>query len=116
MLKTGADFGGELSGHFFHAENWYKTDDGILTAVRLISLLEKNNLDLTVLPNWGHIFTSEEIAVPCTKERKKASIKVLSPISRKNTKTARNAFALTEYAAFLKIHGFWSGHPRQANN
>jgi Phosphomannomutase len=71
MLKTGADFGGELSGHFFHAENWYKTDDGILTAVRLISLLEKNNLDLTALPNWGHIFTSEEIAVPCTKERKK---------------------------------------------
>lgn len=71
MLNTQADFGGELSGHFFHSENWYKTDDGILTALRVIDLLEKNNLDLTLLPNWEHTFTTEEIAVPCTKEQKK---------------------------------------------
>ncbi len=71
MLKTNADFGGELSGHFFHSENWYKTDDGILTALRVISLLEKNNLDLTALPRWEHTFTTEEIAVPCSKEQKK---------------------------------------------
>ncbi len=71
MLSTEADFGGELSGHFFHSENWYKTDDGILTALRAISLLEKNKLDLTVLPKWEHTFSTEEIAVPCTKEQKK---------------------------------------------
>lgn len=71
MLRTKADFGGELSGHFFHSENWYKTDDGILTALRVISLLEKNNLDLTALPRWEHTFSTEEIAVPCTKEQKK---------------------------------------------
>lgn len=71
MLKTGADFGGELSGHFFHSENWFKTDDGMLTALRVISLLEKNNLDLTLLPNWKHTFTTEELAMPCTKEQKK---------------------------------------------
>lgn len=71
MLSTEADFGGELSGHFFHSENWYKTDDGILTALRIISLLEKNNLDLTALPKWEKTFSTEEIAVPCTKEQKK---------------------------------------------
>lgn len=70
MLNSEADFGGELSGHFFHSENWYKTDDGILTALRVISLLEKNKLDLTALPNWKPTFSTEEIAVPCTKEQK----------------------------------------------
>lgn len=71
MLATEADFGGELSGHFFHSENWYKTDDGILTALRVISLLEKNKLDLTTLPNWEQTFSTEEIAIPCTNEQKK---------------------------------------------
>lgn len=71
MLSTAADFGGELSGHFFHSENWYKTDDGILTALRAVSLLEKNSLDLTCLPKWEQTFSTEEIAVPCTKEQKK---------------------------------------------
>lgn len=71
MLRTQADFGGELSGHFFHSENWYKTDDGILTALRVISLLEKNHLDLTELPKWEKTFSTEELAVPCTREQKK---------------------------------------------
>lgn len=70
MLCTDADFGGEFSGHFFHSENWYKTDDGILTALRAIAILEKNNLDLTKLPEWEQRVAGEEIGIACTKEQK----------------------------------------------
>ncbi len=89
MLHTNADFGGELSGHFFHSENWYKTDDGILTALRVISLLEKQNLDLTALPKWEHTFSTEEIAVPCTKEKKNhINQQVIEYFSKKYQDTA----------------------------
>lgn len=89
MLSTQAEFGGELSGHFFHSENWYKTDDGILTALRVISLLEKQNLDLTALPKWEHTFSTEEIAVPCTKEKKKhINQQVIEYFSKKYQDTA----------------------------
>lgn len=71
MLSTGAHFGGEFSGHFFHNENWYKTDDGILTALRAVAILEQNNIDLTALPAWPHAVSSEEIGIPCGKEQKK---------------------------------------------
>lgn len=71
MLDTDADFGGEFSGHFFHGENWYKTDDGILTALRAIDILEKNKLDLTAFPAWEESIAGEEIGIACTKEQKK---------------------------------------------
>lgn len=71
MLETGADFGGEFSGHFFHSKNWYKTDDGILTALRAIAFLEENGLDLTALPKWRPVVSGEEMGIACTAEQKK---------------------------------------------
>lgn len=71
MLATDAEFGGEFSGHFFHKENWYRTDDGILTALRAVAILERNGLDLTALPAWPAAVSGEEIGIPCTKEQKK---------------------------------------------
>lgn len=71
MLEKNADFGGEFSGHFFHSKNWYKTDDGILTALRAIAFLEENKLDLTGLPEWRPVVSGEEMGIACTKEQKK---------------------------------------------
>lgn len=36
MKKTGALLGGETSGHFFFADDWYGFDDGLYAALRLI--------------------------------------------------------------------------------
>ena len=70
MVKSNAIFGGEFSGHFFHADKWFKTDDGILTALQLINILEQNNLDLTQFPTWKNIFSSDEIKINCPEKNK----------------------------------------------
>ncbi len=77
MVKSNAIFGGEFSGHFFHADNWYKTDDGILTALHLIHYLEKNHLDLTQYPTWKNIFSSEEIKIPCPEQKKQQIMQII---------------------------------------
>ncbi len=39
MRETGAELGGEMSGHFFFKERWYGFDDGIYAAARLLEIL-----------------------------------------------------------------------------
>ena len=40
MKETGALLGGEMSGHFYFAENWFGVDDALLAGARLIRILE----------------------------------------------------------------------------
>ncbi len=75
MQKERAHIGGELSGHFFHAENWFGTDDGILTSVRVLGILQKRNWDLTQFPFWAKSYASPEIRFDCPEHKKEALIK-----------------------------------------
>lgn len=80
MIQTQAIFGGEFSGHFFHADNWYKTDDGILTAIRAIAILQNNNDSLTHYPNWlqnKSFFSSDEIKIPCPENLKQEKLQTI---------------------------------------
>jgi len=39
MKQTGAELGGEMSGHIFFKERWFGFDDGLYTAARLLEIL-----------------------------------------------------------------------------
>ena len=39
MKETGAQLGGEMSGHIFFQERWYGFDDGLYAAARLVEIL-----------------------------------------------------------------------------
>ena len=75
MQKEKAHIGGELSGHFFHAENWFGTDDGILTAVRVLAILRDRKWDLTQFPMWEKSYASPEIRFACPEDKKNLLIK-----------------------------------------
>ncbi len=70
MQEEKAMLGGELSGHFFHAENWYGTDDATLTAVRVMKVLRDRQWDLTDFPLWESSFASPESYLKCSEQTK----------------------------------------------
>jgi len=41
LKRSGAELGGELSGHIFYKERWYGFDDGIYAGTRLLELLSQ---------------------------------------------------------------------------
>ncbi|WFE70860.1 phosphomannomutase/phosphoglucomutase [Halomonas sp. M1] len=41
MRETGAELGGEMSGHIFFKERWYGFDDGLYAAARLLEILAR---------------------------------------------------------------------------
>ncbi|APZ43881.1 phosphomannomutase/phosphoglucomutase [Acidihalobacter ferrooxydans] len=43
MRETGAQLGGEMSGHIFFKERWYGFDDALYTAARLLEILGKDS-------------------------------------------------------------------------
>ncbi|MAZ44241.1 MAG: phosphomannomutase/phosphoglucomutase [Legionellales bacterium] len=59
MKEHQSPLAGEMSGHFFFAENWFGFDDGILAAVRLMEILSKQS-DLKSF--WANI--PQTVATP----------------------------------------------------
>ena len=51
VTQERAPFGGELSGHFFFADNYYGFDDGFYTVLRLLQYLSKQNKKVSELVN-----------------------------------------------------------------
>lgn len=45
MKETGAQLGGEMSGHLFFQERWYGFDDGLYAAARLVEILTQQRDD-----------------------------------------------------------------------
>ena len=43
IKETGAELGGEMSGHIFFNERWYGFDDAIYTGARLLEIISKND-------------------------------------------------------------------------
>jgi phosphomannomutase/phosphoglucomutase len=60
MKQTGAPLGGEMSGHFYLAENWRAVDDAPFAAARLLALLAANPNLFAQIPNS---FASPELQV-----------------------------------------------------
>lgn len=74
-----AAFGGELSGHFFFADNAYGHDDGTYAALRIMEYLSEKNVSLSDLyASFPKYISSPEIKIGCPDDMKKDVIKDLS--------------------------------------
>ncbi len=74
-----AAFGGELSGHFFFADNAYGHDDGTYAALRIIEYLSEKNLSLSKLyESFPTYISSPEIKIGCPDDKKVGVIKDLA--------------------------------------
>lgn len=74
-----AAFGGELSGHFFFADNAYGHDDGSYAALRILEYLGDKNLTLSQLyESFPKFISSPEIKIGCPDDKKVAVIRDLS--------------------------------------
>lgn len=74
-----AIFGGELSGHFFFADNAYGYDDGAYTILRLLEYLSEKNQTLSQLyESFPKYISSPEIKIGCPDDKKIEVIKSLS--------------------------------------
>jgi phosphomannomutase len=79
IAEVGAAFGGELSGHFFFADNAYGHDDGCYAALRVLEYLSEigKNFD-ELYDSFPRFISSPEIKIGCPDDKKAAVIKELS--------------------------------------
>lgn len=74
-----AVFGGELSGHFFFADNFYGHDDGAYAALRILEYLSEKGQTLSQLyESFPRFISSPEIKIGCPDDKKVSIITDLS--------------------------------------
>ncbi|WP_447956425.1 phosphomannomutase/phosphoglucomutase [Vreelandella sp. EE7] len=79
MIETGAQLGGEMSGHIFFKERWYGFDDGLYAAARLLEILAAGPLDADALfERFPQEFSTPEINLPVADEEKFGLVEVLA--------------------------------------
>ncbi len=66
MKEIGAVFAGELSGHFFFADEYFGFDDGLYAAGRLLRILSHSGQTLSeMLSTVPVYYSTAEIRIPC---------------------------------------------------
>lgn len=79
IAEERAAFGGELSGHFFFADNAYGHDDGSYASLRILEYLSEKGLTLSQLyESFPRYISSPEIKIGCPDDKKVGVIKDLS--------------------------------------
>lgn len=79
VAEERAAFGGELSGHFFFADNAYGHDDGSYASLRILEYLSDKNLTLSQLyESFPKYISSPEIKIGCPDDKKVGVIRDLS--------------------------------------
>lgn len=89
MRETGAELGGEMSGHMFFADRWFGFDDAVYAAARLYEIVAAANAPLSALLGWRPGFVTPEIHLPCPERAKFAVVE-------KARKYFRERFAMLE--------------------
>ena len=90
IAEEKAAFGGELSGHFFFADNAYGHDDGSYAVLRILEYLSDKNLSLSQLyESFPFFISSPEIKIGCPDGKKKTVIKDLSEKFKKDFPEAK---------------------------
>ena len=70
MKKINSKFAGEMSGHIFFGDTYYGYDDAIYSSMRFLALIEKNfNLD-EFLNYFKNNFSTPEIKIKCSDDKK----------------------------------------------
>ncbi len=79
IAEETAAFGGELSGHFFFADNAYGHDDGSYAILRVLEYLSDKNLGISQLyESFPTFVSSPEIKIGCPDDKKVQVIEDLS--------------------------------------
>ena len=66
MMASGAQLGGEMSGHFFLLDDIFRFDDAILATVKILSLLSTKDKSLSqLIVELPHYFSSPEYRLDC---------------------------------------------------
>jgi phosphomannomutase/phosphoglucomutase len=85
IAQEHAAFGGELSGHFFFADNAYGHDDGCFAVLRVLEYLSDSGQSLSELYETFPLFiSSPEIKVGAADDRKAAIVKEISKKFKKD--------------------------------
>jgi phosphomannomutase/phosphoglucomutase len=76
-----AAFGGELSGHFFFADNAYGHDDGTYATLRILEYISEKAVSLSELyESFPKYISSPEIKIGCPDDKK---VKVVESVAKK---------------------------------
>ncbi|WP_322528873.1 phosphomannomutase/phosphoglucomutase [Salinicola sp. LHM] len=79
MKETGAQLGGEMSGHIFFAERWYGFDDGLYSAARLLEILSRQPVDADrYFSTFPQDVSTPELNAAVTDEEKFAIVEQLA--------------------------------------
>jgi phosphomannomutase/phosphomannomutase/phosphoglucomutase len=79
-------FGGELSGHIFFADRNYGYDDALYAALRVIEIVSKTGKTLDqLLEGFPPAFSTPEIRIDTTEEKKVSIVKHLCEIYKSDT-------------------------------
>ena len=81
-------FGGEISGHFYFVENYFKIDDGVYAAAFIVSLLSKSGKTLSgMLEFLPETVITPELKLPCEDSIKHAVVDKIKKVFMKKYKT-----------------------------
>ncbi|OGM29802.1 hypothetical protein A2801_00165 [Candidatus Woesebacteria bacterium RIFCSPHIGHO2_01_FULL_41_10] len=81
-------FGGEVSGHFYHAEDYFRIDDGVYSAAKILSLLSQTDKTFSqLIDQFPKTVMTPEIKLPCKDEVKFKVVKDLTEYFSKNYET-----------------------------
>lgn len=90
IAEEDAAFGGELSGHFFFADNAYGHDDGTYAMARVLDYLSERNKSLSQLyAEFPKYISSPEIKIGCPDDKKVEVIRSLSATFKRDFPKAK---------------------------
>lgn len=85
MKETKAPLAGEMSGHIFFADKYYGFDDALYSAIRIINIVEQSEVSLSTLRKaLPQTFSTPEIRIECSEERKFQIVNELKASLKKN--------------------------------
>ncbi len=71
MKETGAQLGGEMSGHIFYKHRWFGFDDAIYTSARILEILSRTDKKLSeLLSDVPPAYNTPELRIPSSDEKK----------------------------------------------
>ncbi len=81
LLKSGAIFAGELSGHYYFGADYYGFDDAIYSALRMLEIISKKNKTFSeIVKDLPQYPATEEMRISCHEEIKSKVVSNLKEI------------------------------------
>ena len=89
MKEINSKFAGEMSGHIFFGDTYYGYDDAIYSSMRFLELIEENFKLEEFLNNFKDNFSTPQIKIKCSDEKKfnvieNLKLKIQNKYSTKN--------------------------------